>query len=176
MQIRQTWLWSRPWLVGIVLVIVSSTLYWWRQYSTHATPEQAMVLYTSGIGSFDSKPPIPFGGGVVLFGEADNIFTAYYAEKSLWGWHIVLQSADSGGMSSAQGFGSLTEDGKTFVWGTNISVRVTRILDHHEGKTYSCTVGKVPVWHMVLPFSQSVFRHSEWTMVLPNGKTVPFFG
>lgn len=28
---------------------------------------------------------------------------------------------------------------------------------------------------MVLPFTQAVFSHYEWTMVLPNGKSAPLF-
>jgi hypothetical protein len=98
-------------------------------------------------------------------------------KKGLWGWKLAQTSNAEINLTPQNynvDFESFAIDGQTFVWGTTMTP-IKEIIYNHAGKTYTCQVGKSPVWHMILPFTQSTFLHSEWTMVLPNGTTAALF-
>jgi hypothetical protein len=165
------------WAMGIPFIcLLIFTAIWGYQYNRHSTPEKAQKTYDREVGSFET---IPFAKGVVLLtpGDSPNSLTAWYMEKGFWGWHSVLTSSAEFGLDPHNynvDFESFAMDGKTFVWGTCMTP-IKEIIYHHKGKTYICSADKSLAWHMILPFSPSVFYHSELTMVRPNGKIAPLF-
>jgi hypothetical protein len=167
----------RKWIITVpVFVIALFFAYWGYKYSIHSAPEKAQAAYDSSVGPLET---IKFAKGVVLItpSRQPNSFTAWYMTKNFWGWHVSGGSNAVAGLSPQNynvDFESFSFDGQTFVWGTAM-VQIKDIVYHHEGKTYTASVGKLPVWHMILPFKQTLFPYSEWTMVLPDGKTAPLF-
>ncbi|QSO48425.1 hypothetical protein [Alicyclobacillus mengziensis] len=165
------------WLIALPLITVLALFgYWVHQYATHATPEKAQATYNPHVGPFET---VKFAKGVVLFTPSGqgNSFTAWYMTKNFGGWHVSATSQAAEDLSPHNynvDFEPFTYDGQTFVWGTAM-LPIKEIVYHHNGKTFTAKVGKYPVWYMVLPFKQTLFPHSEWTMVLPNGKTAPLF-
>lgn len=173
MKKRSKW----KWFVGItVLIIAAFVVDWGYVYSTHATPEKAQAANSPGVGPFET---VKFAKGVVLITPSGqgNSFTAWYMTKDFWGWHVHGISNAVAGLSIQNynvDFEPFSFDGETFVWGTAM-VPIKKIVYHHNGKTYTARIGKLSVWHMILPFKQTLFPYSEWTMVLPDGKTAPLF-
>jgi hypothetical protein len=167
----------RSWLVVVlVLIIVVLAAYWMNQYSAHSTPERALVAYDSTVGPIET---IPFGRGVVLITPSDQKhgFTAWYMTKGLWGWRAQVISSATIGLAPENynvDFQSFALDGETFIWGTSITP-MKEIVYHAKGKTFTSQVGNHPVWHMILPVIQTIFLHSDWTMLLPDGNTAPLF-
>lgn len=163
-------------LGGITLfAMISLAFYFGHKYYTHATPQKAQAAYDPTVGPFET---VPFAKGVVLLTPGNGqSFAAWYMKKGLLGWRMS-------GISNAQydlsadnynvDFEPFSDNGETFVWGTSM-IPIKEIQYHHDGKTFTCEVGHYPVWHMILPFSQNTFEHSDWTMVLPDGKTAPLF-
>lgn len=168
---------KRNTLVAIpFLVIALFFAYWGYTYSTHSTPQKAQAAYDSSVGPFET---IKFAKRVVLITPSGqpNSFTAWYMTKNFWGWHVSGVSnavADLSPQSYNVDFEPFSFNGLTFVWGT-ATAPIKEIVYHHKGKTYTASIGKLSVWHMILPFKQTLFPHSEWTMVLPDGKTAPLF-
>ncbi|WP_067621126.1 hypothetical protein [Alicyclobacillus acidiphilus] len=165
------------WFVGIPLLIIAAFVaYWVYEYSTHSTPLKAQAASDPGVGPFET---VKFAKGEVLITPSGqpNSFTAWYMTKSFWGWQVSGISNAMTGLSPQNynvDFEPFSFDGQTFVWGTAM-VPIKEIVYHYNGKTYTASIGKLSVWHMILPFKQTLFPHSEWTMVLPDGKTAPLF-
>ena len=165
------------WIMSISMaVVIAFTAYWGYQYSMHVTPQKALLVYDSTIKPFET---IPFAKGVVLVASSGHgeSYMACYLIKGFWGWQ-VSQTAEAAGKLNLNNnnvdFETLEADGQTLVWGTTMTA-MKEIVYSHSGTIYTCDVGKSPIWYMILPFTQTVFSHSEWTMVLSNGKTEPLF-
>lgn len=145
------------------------------QYSRHSTPIKALHAYDSGVGPFET---VKFAKGVVLLtpGDEPQSFTAWYMTRNFWGWHV--SNISSASILSPQNynvdFQPFVEDGETFVWGTNMTP-MKEIVDHSGGKTFTAPVGKFPVWYMVLPFAQTYFPHSAWSMIGSDGARASLF-
>jgi hypothetical protein len=166
--------------IAIVLCILIPFSYWEHKHRMHATPETALNSDVH-IDTGRIVENIPFARGVVVIvrGHADT-FDAYYLKPDFWGWKIDGQSEASLNLSTQNynvDFEPFSADGKTFVWGT-LMVPIKEIIHHHKGKTYtwrSPKAGHSLIWYIILPFTQTLFHHSEWSMVLDNGKTAPLF-
>jgi hypothetical protein len=161
------------WFVGITLIILVAI--WVYEFSSHSTPQKAQAVYDSTVRPFET---IPFAKGVVLLTPIaqGNGFIAWYMKKGFWGWQVSAISnalVDLAPQNYNGDFQTFSYDGETFVWGTAMTP-IDKIIYRHNEETYTCKV-RQPVWYMILPFSQTLFPHSEWTMVLDNGKTAPLF-
>ena len=71
-------------------------------------------------------------------------------------------------------FEVLAENNESLVWGTNI-IPIKEIKYTHRRKIYSCYIGKYPIWHMILPFSEKTWPYAGWEMIMPNGRIAPLF-
>lgn len=164
-------------VVGLPLIIILvGTAFWGYQFSTHSTPEKAQAKYDPTVGPFEK---VKFANGVVLItpsNQSDSVI-AWYMTKGLFGWHVSSSSNASLDLAPQVynvDFEPFVEDGQTFVWGTALNP-IKEIVYHHKGKIYTSHPGTLDVWYMVLPFPESYFLYSKWTMVLPNGTTAPLF-
>lgn len=163
-------------MCGLASIIVAYLIYWKCEYVVHATPDKAQALVSPSVEPFAT---VDFAKGKVLLTPSaqGNSFTAWYMTKNTWGWHVTGISQAVTGLAPQNysvDFEAFSFNGETFVWGTTMTP-ITRIIYHHDGKTFTTQPGKYPVWYMILPFEQHLFPHSEWTMVLPDGKTEPLF-
>lgn len=166
-------------LIGVpVFILAVYFSYWKYEYLTHATPEKAEAIAASAIAD-PIIESVKYAKGVVLIthSAANDSFTAWYMTKNSWGWHVGEVGYTAAGYSPQNqnvSFAAFSNGGETFVWGTH-ETPMKEIVYHHGGKTYTTTVGKSPVWHMILPFTQHVFPYNEWTMIRPDGQTDPLF-
>jgi hypothetical protein len=150
---------------------------WGYEYSRYSTPEKAQAALAPAVAPFEK---IPFAQGVVLITPGPNSpgdLMAWYVKKGWLGWRVRVNSAASLHLSPQNynvDFQSFVIDGETFVWGT-VMVPSREVVFEHDGHTYRAPIEHLTVWHMTLPFEISTFPHSEWTLVLADGKTVPLF-
>ena len=109
-----------------------------------------------------SEVPVGQGGG----------FDGWYLTRTLWGWHVDGYGnveTNLGGTPIV--WSSVTAHGKTLLWGVTERPMKSVILVQRE-RSFSATVGKADLWHMTVPFGMGVIYDRQWSMQLPNGKTV----
>jgi len=179
----QHWKSPRMWRIGspiLVLIILGGV--WGYEYESHATPTKSQESYDSNVLPLET---IPFSKGVVLITTTDpraskeSGYVAWYLEKTkLWGWRLEVKSYDllnsrNGSMEAS--FASMTVNGKTFAWGAIKKPDVQEIVYRQNGKTYKSHIGQKEFWDTSLPFNQTAFDHSDWTVKLKNGSIVPLF-
>ncbi|MCL6517870.1 hypothetical protein [Alicyclobacillus sp.] len=151
---------------------------WWGDgIARHWTPEKALASAVPGVMPFEK---VSYSDGVVLFTPGPGgpgTFGGFYMEPGWFGWRIGVASevAFAPGNPNANGdLASFRHDGQTFIWGTAF-VPAREIVFQHDGRTYRAPIGTFSVWHMIVPFEISTFLHSEWSLVTPDGRTIPFF-
>lgn len=164
--------------MAIALCILALVGFWVREHRQHATPETALN-HDQHVGGIVAKVPFAKGVVVIAFVQGDSL-GAYYMKNGFWGWKNYGGSGAALSLSTQNynvDFEPFSVDGETFAWGT-LMVPMREIIDRHMGKTYtwhSAGTGQSLVWHIILPYEQSLFYHSDWSMVLNNGKTAPLF-
>lgn len=188
LRLRSSRLWRpfqsrRFWMMGgpIVLLLILGCL-WGYEYVTHSTPERSQARYDSNVLPLTT---VPLSSGVVLITATDPHRTSqpgymawYFQKTRLWGWRLEATSTDIPsariGNKSAT-FASMTVNGQTFAWGTQVNSQVATIIYRHNSQTYNCQVGARGFWHLTLPSSKGLQSSSHWSAVLRNGTTIPAF-
>lgn len=170
--LKQKGIWMK--LSPIMAVVVLSGI-WGYENTSHSTPARAQESMDSNVLPLAT---VPFSKGVVLITQTDPKtsktagYEAWYFEKTrLFGWRLNETSIDALNTPIA----SMSANGQTFVWGTSGDSKAQVIMYRDGNKTYKSSVSSNGFWNMSLPFTQKTFSKSDWTAVLSNGESSPFY-
>ncbi len=147
------------------------------RFSAHATPMRALAAAHDPISGIVES--VAFAQGRLIVSEVPvgqgGGFNGWYLTRTLWGWHVNGYGNVETHLGGAPiDWSAVAVQGKTLLWGVTERPMKSVILVQH-GRSFSATVGKAALWHMTVPFGIGVIYDRQWSMQLPNGKTVPMY-
>ena len=146
------------------------------RFSTHATPARALAAAHEPIAGVMESLSFQHGRLIVTevpIGQGGG-FNGWYLTRTIWGWHVDGYGNVETNLGTPIDWSSVTAHGKTLLWGVIERPMKSVILSQH-GRSFSATVEKAGLWHMTVPFGVGVIYDRQWSMQLPNGKTVPMY-